>query len=326
MEKVTIIVPVYNVERYLGRCLDSLMNQTYGNYEVFCVNDCSPDGSQDILDEYETRYPDILHVMKNQENIGQGRSRMRAVHEASGDYIMFVDSDDYVAENYIERFMSEVVEESYDLVIAGFTKDIEGNYREHDIQDSPWTLVCYPLACAKMFRTSFIRQHDIDFSDIRCGEDIYFSMAVFYQQVKYKIIHYYGYYYYLNSASTTESLTYDKKHEEFVSQIFTCFMEKFPLDRLSEEKRRMLEYTYVANMVNALITHGHGCKPRMMREKYRFFIRDLREKFPEYKSNPYFGIWKPKGQSRKIRIGVGVTMLLHRIHLDSLMFWLISWL
>lgn len=326
MEKVTIIVPVYNVEKYLARCLDSLIHQTYENYEVFCVNDCSPDNSQQILEDYKNKYPTLFHVIQNEENMGQGRSRMCAVDQADGDYIMFVDSDDYIAEDYIERFMSEVKETPYDIVIAGYTKDIDGSYKEHDIQDSPWTLVCYPLACAKMFRKKFILEHGIDFSDIRCGEDIYFSMAVFYQDVQYKIIHYYGYYYYLNRASTTGSLTYDKKHEEFVSQMFDSFMKKFPLDQLSEEKRRMIEYTYVANMVNALVTYGHGCKPRVMREKYRFFMRDMKKKFPDYRNNPYFGIGKPKGQSRKIRIGVGVTMLLHRIHLDALMFWAISWI
>lgn len=326
MQKVTIIVPVYNVEKYLARCLDSLLQQTYKNYEVFCVNDCSPDNSREILKNYERNYPELIHVIENEENMGQGRSRMRAAAQASGDYIMFIDSDDYVAEDYIERFMSEVKDVPYDIVIAGYTKDIDGTYKEHDILDSPWTLVCYPLACAKMFRASFIREHNIDFSDVRCGEDIYFSMAIFYQDVKYKIIHYYGYYYYLNRASTTGSLTYDKKHEEFVSRMFAIFLQKFPLDKLPEEKKRMIEYTYVANMVNALVTYGHGCRPHIMREKYRFFIRDMKEKFPDYKKNPYFGIWKPKGPSTKIRVGVGVTMMLHKVHLDAFMFWVISWI
>lgn len=324
MPKVSVIIPVYNVEAYLRRCMDSIMRQTYQDYEVLCVNDCSPDNSKHILEEYAGKYPNIVRIIENEENMGQGRSRMRAVKQAVGDYIMFIDSDDYVAENYIERFMSEVKAEPYDIVIAGFTKDIAGKYKEHDILDSPWTLVCYPLACAKMFRTSFILDNGIDFSDVRCGEDIYFSMAIFYQDVKYKIIHYYGYYYYLNRASTTGSLTYDKKHEEFVSQMFKIFLKKFPLDKLSEEKKRMIEYTYVANMVNALVTYGHGCKPRVMKEKYQFFISDMSEKFPDYKRNPYFGIWKPKGQSTKIRVGVGVTMMLHKIHLDKLMFYIIS--
>ena len=239
---------------------------------------------------------------------------------------MFVDSDDYIAQDYISRFMSEVEKEPYDIVVAGFTKDIEGKKVLHDIKDSAWTLVCYPLACAKMFRTAFIREHDIDFSKVRVGEDIYFSIAIFYENVKYKIIHYFGYYYRFNAFSTTESLTYDREHEKYVAEMFRVFLEKYDLQKISEEKRRMIEYTYVANMVNALITYGHGCHPAKMKKKYQFWLGDMKQKFPDYKRNPYYGIFKPKGQSSKIRLGVGVTMLLHRVHLDTLMFWIISWL
>ncbi|MBC8562267.1 glycosyltransferase family 2 protein [Jutongia huaianensis] len=326
MDKVSIIIPVYNAEKYLRKCLDSVMSQDYGSYEVICVNDCSPDNSREILEEYRGKYPEKIVVLENEENMGQGRSRMRALKQASGEYFMFVDSDDYIAQDYIFRFMSEVEKEPYDIVVAGFTKDIEGKKVLHDIKDSAWTLVCYPLACAKMFRTAFIREHDIDFSKVRVGEDIYFSIAIFYENVKYKIIHYFGYYYRFNAFSTTESLTYDREHEKYVAEMFRVFLEKYDLQKISEEKRRMIEYTYVANMVNALITYGHGCHPAKMKKKYQFWLGDMKQKFPDYKRNPYYGIFKPKGQSSKIRLGVGVTMLLHRVHLDTLMFRIISWL
>ena len=160
---------------------------------------------------------------------------MRALKQASGEYFMFVDSDDYIAQDYIFRFMSEVEKEPYDIVVAGFTKDIEGKKVLHDIKDSEWTLVCYPLACAKMFRTAFIREHDIDFSKVRVGEDIYFSIAIFYENVKYKIIHYFGYYYRFNAFSTTESLTYDREHEKYVAEMFRVFLEKYAEDLRGKE-------------------------------------------------------------------------------------------
>jgi glycosyltransferase involved in cell wall biosynthesis len=241
MDKVSIIIPVYNAEKYLRKCLDSVMSQDYGSYEVICVNDCSPDNSREILEEYRGKYPEKIVVLENEENMGQGRSRMRALKQASGEYFMFVDSDDYIAQDYIFRFMSEVEKEPYDIVVAGFTKDIEGKKVLHDIKDSAWTLVCYPLACAKMFRTAFIREHDIDFSKVRVGEDIYFSIAIFYENVKYKIIHYFGYYYRFNAFSTTESLTYDREHEKYVAEMFRVFLEKYDLQKISEEKRRMIE-------------------------------------------------------------------------------------
>ena len=94
MDKVSIIIPVYNAEKYLRKCLDSVMSQDYGSYEVICVNDCSPDNSREILEEYRGKYPEKIVVLENEENMGQGRSRMRALKQASGENFMYVDSDD----------------------------------------------------------------------------------------------------------------------------------------------------------------------------------------------------------------------------------------
>ena len=77
-------------------------------------------------------------------------------------------------------------------------------------------------------------------------------------------------------------------------------------------------------MVNALITYGHGAKPRLMKQKYEFVMRDMKNKFPDYRHNPYIGFFKPKGQTLKIRIGVGTFMLLHKLRLDKLMFYIVS--
>ena len=80
----TIIIPVYNAQAYLEKCLDSALQQTYDNYEIICVNDQSPDDSQRILEEYGKKYSEKLHYICNEENIGQGQSRMRAIAMAKG--------------------------------------------------------------------------------------------------------------------------------------------------------------------------------------------------------------------------------------------------
>lgn len=100
MTKVSIIVPVYNVEKYLKRCLDSLVNQTLKDIEIICVNDGSTDGSLAILDEY-VRNDDRIVVI-NQENSGQSVARNRGIDVAKGEYIGFVDSDDWVSEDYLK--------------------------------------------------------------------------------------------------------------------------------------------------------------------------------------------------------------------------------
>ena len=92
--KFSFIVPVYNVEKYLSRCLDSLLSQNYQNYEIICVNDGSPDNSVDILQAYQEKHDNISVI--NQENKGRGGARNTGLQYASGDYIWFVDSDDWI--------------------------------------------------------------------------------------------------------------------------------------------------------------------------------------------------------------------------------------
>ena len=324
--KVSIIVPVYNVERLLPRCLDSMFAQTEKDFEVICINDRSPDNSMDILKAYQEKYPEQLVILDNEVNMGQGRSRKRAIDIARGEYILFVDSDDYIAEDYLERYLKEMEEHPCDVIVGGFTEDKEGEFVENAAPGGEWCILTYPTPWAKLFRKSFLVDNNIHFSDIRCGEDIYFSLSQFYHGVRTHVIDYPGYYYYMNMTSTTKSLTYDKEHEKNVAEIFGKFLNDFDISALPEKNQQMIEYTYVANMVNALVTYGHGCKPAKMKKKYEFFMQDMKEKFPNYKKNMFYGLFKPEGQTLKIRMGVGVTMLLHKIGLDKLMFYMISYL
>lgn len=326
MCRVSFIVPVYNVEKYLRRCLDSLLDQTINDYEIICVNDCSSDQSALILKEYQTKHPEKIRVINNSENMGQGRSRTRALNEALGKYVCFVDSDDYVKKDYLESYLKIAEEEDCDLVIGGFVRDVEGDLKEHLIEDSDWSLLTYTVAWAKMFRKAFLIDHDIDFSEKRQGEDIYFSVRVYYGNPKYHVIQYAGYYYYNNKNSTTGKMNYTLNFERTVADMFDLFMQKCNLAQISQEKQWHIEYDYLANMINALITYGHGCKPAKMREKYNFYLEDRKMKFPQYAQNPYIGLMKPKGQTFKIRTAVGLIMLLERIHLGRLFFWIISWL
>lgn len=324
MPRVSCIVPVYNVEKYLRRCMDSLLAQTMEDYEIICVNDCSPDGSLAILQEYQRKYPDKVRILQNEVNMGQGRSRARAIREADGDFICFVDSDDYVKADYMETYLREMEKEPCDCIIGGYIRDMEGSFRAYSASESDWSILTYTVAWGKLFRRSFLLEHEIDFSDKRQGEDVYFSLRVYYHQESYRVIPYEGYYYYLNRNSTTGKMNYSLQFERVVVDMFDLLQKKCDLSLISKEKRYHIEYDYLANMINALITYGHGCGPHMMKEKYRFFVVDREKRFPDYAHNPYIGIFKPKGQSVKIRLGVGVTMLLRRIHLEQLMFMAIS--
>lgn len=101
MDKISIVVAVYNAEKTLKKCVDSLLNQTYNNIEIILVNDCSKDNSLDICNEY-SKANDNVKVISNERNSGVSNTRNNGIDNSTGEYICFVDSDDYVESNYIE--------------------------------------------------------------------------------------------------------------------------------------------------------------------------------------------------------------------------------
>jgi hypothetical protein len=138
------------------------------------------------------------------------------------------------------------------------------------------------------------------------------------------VIPYTGYYYYFNPVSTTGRINYQINFEETVATMFDTFLEKYEIRSLSTEKRQKIEYDYMAQMINALITYGHGGGIACMRKKYHYFLRDRENRFPEYKKNPYWNFFKAKGQTMKIRLAVSVVMMLSKVKLDRVLFYVIS--
>ena len=115
--KVSVIVPVYNTEKYLKQCLDSLVHQTLQDLEVLLVDDGSTDGSGEILDEYGREYPDRVRVF-HKENGGQASARNLALEHAQGEYLGYVDSDDWVDLNMYEEMLHTIEQEGADLAVC----------------------------------------------------------------------------------------------------------------------------------------------------------------------------------------------------------------
>ena len=113
--KVSVIVPVYNTEKYLNKCLDSLVNQTLQELEIVIINDGSKDSSPDVIQAYMDKYPDKF-VYRTQENSGQAVARNKALGLCTGTYVGFLDSDDFVKEDMFQRMYEKAVEEDADYV------------------------------------------------------------------------------------------------------------------------------------------------------------------------------------------------------------------
>ena len=139
--EVSIIIPVYNAEKYVARCLDSLFQQTVQDFEIICIDDCGTDDSKSILYEYQQKYPDQLIILENKKNCGAGQSREHGIAQASGTYLVFVDSDDYLAPDYLKTYLEAMKKHPCDIMIGGFIKDRGGRLENHAVSDSVWSVV-----------------------------------------------------------------------------------------------------------------------------------------------------------------------------------------
>ena len=174
--KLSIIVPVYNVEKYLEECVDSLLNQTLQDLEIFLVDDGSTDRSGEIADRYAREYPDKVHTL-HLNNGGQGRARNAALPMASGDYVGFVDSDDWIERDMYEKLLDRAEKTGADVVVCDFLE----HYADGREQTLPACFQDHPLSaagssCNKIFRRSLIG--DLRFPEGLWYEDFYFSAVM----------------------------------------------------------------------------------------------------------------------------------------------------
>ena len=130
--KVSILVPFYNVEKYVGKCVTSLFTQTYKNIEYIFVNDCTPDKSLEVINEYIIKYGigEKCKIINHERNQGISQSRNDCLDNATGDYILFIDSDDYIDPDMVELLLKAALNDNADISGCGYTEE----YDDHSIE------------------------------------------------------------------------------------------------------------------------------------------------------------------------------------------------
>ena len=153
--KVSVIIPVWNVEKYLEKCLDSVVNQTLQDIEIIVVNDGSPDNSQTIIDRFKNERPTKITALKV-ENGGQGVARNIGLDIAKGEYISFIDSDDWIDLDMLEVMYNEAINNNCDVVVCDMVDHYPTYDVYHDCTNFKKPLEKTPSACNKIFSRKFI--------------------------------------------------------------------------------------------------------------------------------------------------------------------------
>lgn len=190
---ISIIMPIYNAEKYLNRSIESIMNQTYNNIEIILVNDGSNDNSLEICTNYQEKDNRIKLI--NQGNKGVSFARNRGIDEANGDYIMFIDSDDYIEKNMIEDMVAKITKDDIDLVISGIKMNYIRNGQvvgeeRYQLKDKMYSikemlnailididLICICGPCCKLYKREILKRNNIKFTnEFTMGEDTWYNL------------------------------------------------------------------------------------------------------------------------------------------------------
>ena len=303
--KVSIIIPVYNVEEYLKTCLNSAINQTLNDIEIICINSGTEDNSAVILEEYaknDTR----IRIITLEENLGQGVARNIAIDQALGNYIMFLDADDWLELDACEIAYNKISQEKCDFVKFAYntydekTKNITLNCSAVNIllQNSNSDIrktnidffkACY--SCTQIYDRQFLIQNEIKYANLRVCEDVPFVTKACVKARKFCALQNSLYNYRINRFQNTTNNT------RFWKDIFTA--RKIALDIIKESAYSNLQYsTYFPYCIRTIVNYytrmtkiDNKIKKNFYNEMRNFFIdisqlskvKRINSKYEQYK-------------------------------------------
>ena len=257
---VSIIVPIYNAEQYLRRCVDSILNQEYTDFELLLVNDGSTDASGDICEEYGDRDPRVIVIQK--ENTGVSDSRNRALDRARGKYLQFLDSDDWITPDATRLFVRAAEEYGCDMVISDFYRVVgerlstKGDIEEEGVltreefaahmMENPADFY-YGVLWNKLYRRDIVEEHNLRMdTDINWCEDFMFNLEYIRYAKVFYALHAPIYYYVKRKGSLASQGINISKTVKMKLNVFEYYNNfyKHVLEEEDYEKNRLQVYRF----------------------------------------------------------------------------------
>lgn len=303
MKRLSVIIPVYNAEEHIQRCVDSILPQLKNNDELLLINDGSTDSSIDILRKIEAEN-DCVRVIDKQ-NEGVAKTRNLGILEAKGEYICFIDNDDYVDKDYFETYYNEINNGQYDLVMGGYQRvtDQKVLFKVKPVQ-SLWYQLMVVAPWAKLYRRQFLIDHKITFLDYVIGEDNYFNFQVYTKTNRVSVINYSGYNWWFNDASISNT-----SQKEFNEKIDITVLLNRLIELTGNEKP--YSYFYVRYVIWYLLFSGR-------KSNVTQFMKEYKKGFYWLKTNNIpivFPVFSKsiKGETVMNRCLINIFILFHRM-------------
>lgn len=287
--KISIIIPVYNSEKYLKKCLDSILNQTIDTkqIEVVIINDGSKDDSEKIIKKYLKKL-NIIYIY--QENRGQSFARNKGLEISTGEYITFIDSDDYIDKTMLEKLYNEAEKNSYDIVTCNLAKDrnnkitpIIEKISEHPIRN----YICTKVGpCNMLIKSNLLKKYNFKFpTELKKYEDIAVTPLLgLKKDIKINHIDEALYFYYDNTNSVMNSPTYNKAFNDiFISM--NMLYEAAKKEETYNDFKDEIEYLFIRHLImSAGLRYIRFNDPE---NKIKEIKKVMNANFPKWKENVY---------------------------------------
>lgn len=251
MIKVSVIIPCYNSEQYLDRCLGNLLNTKFKEFEIICINDGSKDNTLKKLEDYASKYDNIVII--DQKNQGQAVGRNNAVKKAKGEYITFVDSDDFTNSNMIEKLYKVASKNKSDLVYCDYYEYYGENnlklWKNNNSDDPRKNAILANFApWGKLYKTEFFKKNKFEFLPGRLFEDI--AVVPIIAALSENPIHVEEplYYYNMENDSSIRRKTYNKKLEDII-YVADYLYKELNKNKLLDKYYDEIEYIYLDSIL-----------------------------------------------------------------------------
>lgn len=316
--KSSIIIPIFNAEKILPSCLDSILNQTFKDLEIILINDGSTDNSQEVIDFYKKKYPKIIKSY-SQENSGIAITRNRGIKYSEGKYLFFIDNDDYIDNNYIETFVNEIEEKNCDVVIGGYrrvTEDGKLLFQKEPI-NSPWSKYMFITPWGRVYKKESLVKNNLLFLDMNIGEDVGLNIIV---NLKLKVgtIPYTGYNWVNKKSSISNTLHKGMKSNVDFLPLLTRITEDAKSIKITNEEKSLFEYFIIKTSIYYILHSGRKTQFQVLRNESQKIFNWIKENYPNYKKNKNISPLRPYGETLSTRIIVWIYILLRKIKLENL--------
>lgn len=318
-ELISIIVPIYNGEKFIKRIYNNIINQSYKPIELILVNDGSTDESQKLIENTVKGHDQkTLVSLKtvNRKNSGIANARNTGLMKASGKYIMFMDQDDWMERDCVQKLAEKAFDSDADIVIGGFNKIND----KGEIQETwslnpqlPWHRLRITAPWGRLFRKAIIDKEKIAFFDTKISEDLYFNILFLSYASKAEVISYVGYNWQQDSNSESHK-NWSKMSDN-----------RNPLPMLTELHKQMgdcsllgkddITFFFTKYLVWYLLFCSRGASRVQIKERSKEIFSWLGNNYQNFTHFIWKSFWFPRGEEFKVKLCVSVVLLMWKLKL-----------